>query len=210
MLTTVVTTSKSRMRMEGATVSTDAAVREIDGVRLPRAGDWVIDPAHTSIEAVARHMVITKVRGRFEEFSGTIHIDEEPTRSWAEIAIKAASINTNAPDRDAHLRSPDFLNADEYPELTFRSTKLSHRGGDRYEVVGDLTIRGVTRPVTLDVESGGVATDPFGQTKVLFSASTMLERESWGMNWNQALEAGGVLVSKSLDIEIEVQAVLQN
>ena len=191
-------------------MSTDAAVREIDGVRLPRAGDWVIDPAHTSIEAVARHMVITKVRGRFEEFSGTIHIDEEPTRSWAEIAIKAASINTNAPDRDAHLRSPDFLNADEYPELTFRSTKLSHRGGDRYEVVGDLTIRGVTRPVTLDVESGGVATDPFGQTKVLFSASTMLERESWGMNWNQALEAGGVLVSKSLDIEIEVQAVLQN
>ena len=196
--------------MEGAAVSRDAAVREIDGVRLPQAGDWVIDPAHTSIEAVARHMVITKVRGRFEEFSGTIHIDEEPTRSWAEIAIKAASINTNAPDRDAHLRSPDFLNADEYPELTFRSTKLSHRGGDRYEVVGDLTIRGVTRPVTLDVESGGVATDPFGQTKVLFSASTMLERESWGMNWNQALEAGGVLVSKSLDIEIEVQAVLQN
>jgi polyisoprenoid-binding protein YceI len=191
-------------------VSTNTAVREVNGVRLPRAGDWVIDQAHTSIEAVARHMVITKVRGRFEEFSGTIHIDEDPEKSWAEASIKAASINTNAPDRDAHLRSPDFLNADEYPELTFRSTKLSHRGGDRYDVVGDLTIRGVTRPVTLDVESGGVATDPFGQTKALFSASTMLERESWGMNWNQALEAGGVLVSKSLDIEIEAQAVLQN
>jgi polyisoprenoid-binding protein YceI len=191
-------------------MGTDTAVREIDGVRLPQAGDWVIDPKHTSIEAIARHMVITKVRGRFEEFSGTIHIDEDPTKSWAEASIKAASINTNAPDRDGHLRSPDFLNADEYPELTFKSTKLSHKSGDHFEAVGDLTIRGETHPVTLEVEFGGVATDPFGQTKALFSASTKLERESWGMNWNQALEAGGVLVSKSLDIEIEVQAVLQN
>ena len=191
-------------------MSTDTAVREIDGVRLPQAGDWVIDPAHTSIEAVARHMVIAKVRGHFEEFSGSIHIDEDPTKSWAEVAIKAASINTNAPDRDAHLRSPDFLNADEYPELTFKSTKLSHKRGDRFEVVGDLTIRGETQPVTLEVEFGGVVTDPFGQTKALFSATTKLERETWGMNWNQALEAGGVLVSKSLDVEIDVQAVLQS
>jgi polyisoprenoid-binding protein YceI len=190
-------------------VSTETAVREIDGVRLPQVGDWVIDPAHTSIEAVARHMVISKVRGRFEEFSGTIHIDEDPTKSWAEASIKASSINTNAPDRDGHLRSPDFLNADEYPELTFKSTKLSHKSGDRFEAVGDLTIRGETHPVTLDVEFGGVAADPFGQTKALFSASTKLERETWGMNWNQALETGGVLVSKSLDVEIEVQAVLQ-
>ena len=191
-------------------MSTDTAVREIDGVTLPQAGDWVIDPAHTSIEAVARHMVIAKVRGRFEEFSGTIRIDEDPTKSWAEIAIKAASINTNAPDRDGHLRSPDFLNAEEYPELAFKSTRLSHQRGNRFEVLGDLTIRGETRPVTLDVEFGGVVTDPFGQTKALFSATTKLEREAWGMNWNQALEAGGVLVSKSLDVEIEVQAVLQS
>jgi len=191
-------------------VSTDTAVREIDGVRLPQAGAWVIDPAHSSIEAVARHMVITKVRGRFEDFSGTIHVDEDPTKSRAEVAIKAASINTNAPDRDAHLRSPDFLNSDEYPELTFRSTRLSHKRDNRFEVVGDLTIRGETQPVTLEVKLGGVVTDPFGQTKALFSASTKLERETWGMNWNQALEAGGVLVSKSLDVEIEVQAVLQS
>ncbi len=196
--------------MEGTAVSTDTAVREIDGVRLPQAGDWVIDPAHTSIEAVARHMVVTKVRGRFEEFSGTIHIDEDPTKSWVEVAIKAASINTNAPDRDAHLRSPDFLNADEYPELIFKSTRLSHKRDSRFEVVGDLTIRGKTQPVTLEVEFGGVVTDPFGQTKALFSATTKLERETWGMNWNQALEAGGVLVSKSLDIDIDVQAVLQS
>lgn len=191
-------------------MSTDTAVREVDGVELPQAGDWVIDPAHTSIEAVARHMVITKVRGRFEEFSGSIHIDEDPTKSWAEVAIKAASINTNAPDRDAHLHSPDFLNADEYPELIFKSTGLSHKRDNRFEVVGDLTIRGETKPVTLDVEFGGVVTDPFGQTKALFSATTKLERETWGMNWNQALEAGGVLVSRSLDVEIEVQAVLQS
>jgi polyisoprenoid-binding protein YceI len=191
-------------------VSTDTAVREINGVELPQTGDWVIDPAHSSIEAVARHMVVTKVRGHFEEFSGALHIDEDPTKSWAEASIKAASINTNAPDRDAHLRSPDFLNADEYPELTFKSTRLAHKSGRRFEVVGDLTIRGETHPVTLDVEFGGVVTDPFGQVKALFSASTKLEREKWGVNWNQALEAGGVLVSKTLDIEIEVQATLQS
>ena len=191
-------------------MSTDTAVREINGVELPQTGDWVIDPAHSSIEAVARHMVVTKVRGHFEEFSGTVHIDEDPAKSWAEASIKAASINTNAPDRDAHLRSPDFLNADEYPELTFKSTRLGHKGGRRFEVVGDLTIRGETHPVTLDVQFGGVVTDPFGQVKALFSASTKLEREKWGVNWNQALEAGGMLVSKTLDIEIEVQATLQS
>jgi polyisoprenoid-binding protein YceI len=190
-------------------VSTDTAVRVIEGVELPQAGEWVFDPAHTSIEAVARHMVVTKVRGRFEDVSGTLHIDEDPTKSWAEASIKAASINTSAPDRDAHLRSPDFLNADEFPELTFKSTRLSRKGGNGFVVEGDLTIRGETHPVTLDVEFGGVVTDPFGQTKALFSASTKLERENWGMNWNQALETGGVLVSKSLDVEIEIQAVLQ-
>jgi polyisoprenoid-binding protein YceI len=198
------------LKREGTAVSTRTAVREIEGVELPQAGEWVFDPAHSSIEAVARHMVVTKVRGKFEDISGTLHIEEDPTKSWAEVSIKAASINTSAPDRDAHLRSPDFLNADEFPELTFRSTKLSHKGGNRFEVEGDLTIRGETRPVTLDVEFEGVVTDPFGQTKALFSASTKLEREQWGMNWNQALETGGVLVSKSLDVEIEIQAVLQS
>ena len=191
-------------------MSTDTAVRVIRGVELPRAGDWVIDPAHSSIEAVARHMVVAKVRGRFEELSGTLHIDEDPNKSWAEASIKAASINTSAPDRDAHLRSPDFLNADEFPELTFKSTRLGPQGSNHFEVDGELTIRGETRQVTLDVEFGGVVTDPFGQTKALFSATTKLEREKWGMNWNQALETGGVLVSKSLDVEIEIQAVLQS
>jgi polyisoprenoid-binding protein YceI len=191
-------------------VNADTAVRQINGVELPQTGDWVIDPAHSSIEAVARHMVVTKVRGHFEEFSGTVHIDEDPSKSWAEASMKAASINTNAPDRDAHLRSPDFLNADEFPELIFKSTRLGHQVGNRFEVVGDLTIRGETHPVILDVAFGGVVTDPFGQTKALFSASTKLEREKWGVNWNQALETGGVLVSKSLDVEIEIQAVLQS
>ena len=106
-------------------MSTDPAVRKVDGVELPSAGTWVIDPDHTSIEAVARHMMFTKVRGRLHEFSGAIHVDEDPTKSWAEATIKAASIDTNAADRDDHLRSPDFLDAETFPEITFKSTKLS-------------------------------------------------------------------------------------
>jgi len=191
-------------------MSTDPAVRKVDGVELPSAGTWVIDPDHTSIEAVARHMMFTKVRGRLHEFSGAIHVDEDPTKSWAEATIKAASIDTNAADRDDHLRSPDFLDAETFPEITFKSTKLSSRNKGRFEVTGDLTIRGETRPVTLDVDFHGVATDPWGQAKAAFTATGKLQREDWGMTWNQALEAGGVLVSKSLDLEIEAQTILQS
>lgn len=190
-------------------MSTDTAVRKVDGVELPSAGTWVIDPDHTSIEAVARHMMFTKVRGRLHEFSGAIHVDEDPAKSWAEATIKAASIDTNAADRDDHLRSPDFLDAETFSEITFKSSKLTSRNKGRFEVTGDLTIRGETRPVTLDVDFHGVATDPWGQAKAAFTATGKLQREDWGMTWNQALEAGGVLVSKSLDIEIEAQAILQ-
>ncbi len=191
-------------------MSTDPAVRKVDGVELPSARTWVIDPDHTSIEAVARHMMFTKVRGRLHEFSGAIHVDEDPTKSWAEATIKAASIDTNADDLDDHLRSPDFLDAETFPEITFKSTKLSSRNKGRFEVTGDLTIRGETRPVTLDVDFHGVATDPWGQAKAAFTATGKLQREDWGMTWNQALEAGGVLVSKSLDLEIEAQTILQS
>lgn len=191
-------------------MSTDTAVRKVAGIDLPSAGTWVIDQDHTSIEAVARHMMFTKVRGRLHEFSGAIHVDEDPAKSWAEATIKAASIDTNAADRDDHLRSPDFLDAETFPEITFKSTKVTSRDQGRFEVTGDLTIRGETRPVTLDVDFHGVATDPWGQAKAAFTATGKLERENWGMTWNQALEAGGVLVSKSLDIEIEAQAILQS
>jgi len=190
-------------------MSTDPAVRKVDGVELPSAGRGS-STRTTRASAVARHMMFTKVRGRLHEFSGAIHVDEDPTKSWAEATIKAASIDTNAADRDDHLRSPDFLDAETFPEITFKSTKLSSRNKGRFEVTGDLTIRGETRPVTLDVDFHGVATDPWGQAKAAFTATGKLQREDWGMTWNQALEAGGVLVSKSLDLEIEAQTILQS
>ena len=173
--------------------------------RLPAAGTWNIDPAHSSIEATARHMMITKVRGRFNEFTGTIHVDEDPTKSWAEATIKSASIDTNSPQRDEHLRSPDFLDVENYPELTFRSTGLEKVSDERFKATGNLTIRGVTKPVTLDVEFGGVGTNPWGVEVAMFSATTEIDREEFGMTWNQALEAGGVLVGKKITISIEAQ-----
>lgn len=191
-------------------MSTDSAVRALDGATQLHEGTWVLDPTHSSIEAVARHMMISKVRGRFHEFSGAIHVDEDPSKSWAEATIKATSIDTTVPDRDNHLRSPDFLDVENHPEITFRSTSLTDGGEGRYVAVGDLTIRGVAKPVTLDVTFHGVADDPFGNTKGLFSATGKLEREDWGITWNAALESGGVLVSKSLEFEIEAQVVRQS
>ena len=191
-------------------MSTDSAVRELDRATQLQEGTWAIDPGHSSIEAVARHMMISKVRGRFHEFSGAIHVDENPAKSWAEATIKAASIDTTSPDRDNHLRSPDFLDVENHPEITFRSTSLTDQGEGRYLAKGDLTVRGVTKPVTLNVTFHGVAVDPFGNTKGLFSATGKLDREDWGITWNAALESGGVLVSKSLDFEIEAQVVRQS
>ena len=191
-------------------MSTDSAVRELDRATQLQEGTWVIDPSHSSIEAVARHMMISKVRGRFHEFSGAIHVDKDPTKSWAEATIKAASIDTTSPDRDNHLRSPDFLDVENHPEVTFRSTSLTDQGDGRYLAEGDLTIRGVTKPVTLNVTFHGVAVDPFANTKGLFSATGKLDREDWGITWNAALESGGVLVRRSLDFEIEAQVVRQS
>lgn len=190
-------------------MATDRLTRTVDGVEVPAPGTYVLDPAHTTIEAVARHLMLTKVRGRFGEFSGTIHIDQDPARSWAEATIVAASIDTGSPDRDDHLRSPDFLDAATHPELTFKSTSVKHNKANSFEVTGDLTIRGVSNPITLDVEVQGAATDPWGKARALFSAGGVLEREDWGITWNQTLEAGGVLVSKKLTLEIEAQAVRQ-
>ena len=171
------------------------------------AGDWDFEPNHTSIEAVARHMMFTKVRGKFTEFSGTVHVGDTPEESRVEITIQAPSIDTGVAARDAHLRSPDFLDVEKYPTLSFRSTKVVAAGEDGLAVTGDLTIRDVTKPITLDVKFEGTAVDPWGGTRAIFSASAELAREEWGMTWNAALEAGGVLVSKTFQIEIEAQAV---
>lgn len=176
----------------------------------PKAGTWVIDPAHSSIEAIARHMMVSKVRGRFESFSGTLEVGEDPTDSSVEVWIDAKSINTAEEKRDQHLRSPDFLDADEHPQLNFRSTEIEHLEGDRYRMVGDLTIRGESHPVELDVQYFGTNQDPWGSERALFQATTELDRENWDITWNQALETGGVLVGKKLKVELDVQLVPQD
>jgi polyisoprenoid-binding protein YceI len=190
-------------------MSQSVGLREVEGVVTPPAGTWVVDPQHSSVEAVARHLMVSKVRGRFGEYSGVIHIGEDPQESWAEAVISAASIDTNAPDRDAHLRSPDFMDVESFPELKFRSTSLRSDGDHKWKAEGDLTIRGVTKPITLEVELLGINTDPFGNTRAQFSATGRLDREAYGMTWNAALESGGVLLGRYLDIEIEISAVLQ-
>lgn len=170
----------------------------------------MIDPAHSDVQFVARHMMISKVRGRFREFEGWLDIAERPEDSSVEVVIQAASIDTGDSQRDAHLRSPDFLDVEQFPEIRFRSTSVRPAGDDdRYEVVGDLTIRGVTRPVTLDVEFEGIAVDPWGGTRAGFVASGEINREDFDVTWNQALETGGFLVGKGVRVELDVEAVLQ-
>lgn len=178
----------------------------IDRVGLA-PGEWVLDTSHSSVEFVARHLVVAKVRGRFANFSGAIHIAENLEDSWAEASIAADSIDTRDPKRDEHLRSPDFLDVANFPELTFRGREVRHVEGSRWEVTGDLTIRGVTRPVTLDVDFNGTVVDPYGNEKAVFSASTTINREDFGLTWNVALETGGVVVGKDVRIELEVEAV---
>lgn len=171
----------------------------------PEVGTWAIDGAHTVVGFTARHLMAAKVRGSFNTVNGTIDIAENPEGSTVEVSIDAGSINTGAEDRDAHLRSPDFLDVENHPTLTFRSTAV-RRDGDDYLVDGELTIRDITKPVTLDLEYHGVATDPWGNAKALFSATAKIEREDWGLTWNAPLEAGGWLVGKTVSIELEIQA----
>ncbi len=171
---------------------------------------WQIDPAHSQIQFAVRHMMISNVRGRFESFTGTVEFDEEqPTRSSVEVQIEAASINTRDPQRDGHLRSPDFLNADAYPYLTFRSKRIEQLDPTHGRIVGDLTIRDVTREVVLDVEYSGQAKSPWGTTSAGFSATTTINRKDWGLTWNHALETGGVLVGDEVRISIELEVVKQ-
>lgn len=171
------------------------------------AGTWEIDTAHTSVGFTARHMMITKVRGSFAELSGTIRTAEDPAQSSVTATIQTASISTNEPTRDGHLKSPDFLDVEKYPTIEFASTAV--RGaGDTYEVDGNLTIRGVTRPVTLNVEATGVGKDPWGGTRAGFEASAEISRSDFGMTFNQTLETGGVLVSDKVQIHLEIEAVL--
>jgi polyisoprenoid-binding protein YceI len=174
-------------------------------------GTWVIDPVHTNLGFHARHAMVTTVRGSFQEFSGTITIDpDHPERSSAEVEIKAASVTTRAKDRDAHLVSPDFLDAERHPTLTFRSTRVEAGDDpDQFVLWGDLTIRGVTKPVRLDMTFHGTAVDPFGNLRAGFEGETTVNRKDWDLNWNAPLEAGGFLVGDKVKLHLDVSAIKQ-
>jgi polyisoprenoid-binding protein YceI len=169
---------------------------------------WDIDTSHSSVGFTVRHLVISQVHGRFSRWSGSLLLDEEnPAASTIEARIETASIDTNEPKRDAHLRSADFFNAEKHPVMTFRSTGVAPAGADGYRMTGDLTISGITRSVTLDVDAMGKARDPWGGERLGFSARTTIDRRDFGLNWNQALEAGGVLVGEKVEINLEIEAV---
>jgi polyisoprenoid-binding protein YceI len=171
---------------------------------------WTIDPAHSVVELAVKHMMFSTVKGRFPKVAGTIALNEaDQTASSVVAEIETASVDTGEPTRDAHLRSPDFLHAETFPLITFRSTEFVPRGRDRVVVVGDLTIHGVTREVSLDVELLGTGLDPWGNQRAGFSATTTINRRDFGLTWNQALEAGGVLVSDQVKISLEIQATAQ-
>ncbi len=182
------------------------ATRSYDGVTIPEPGTFVIDSAHTTVGFVARHLMVSKVRGSFDDITGSITVGGDPLASSVEVKIAAASINTGAPDRDNHLRSGDFLDAETYPHLYFRSLRVARGAGTEFDLVGELTIRGVTREVELEVEFDGIVLNPWGQEVIGFTATTEIDREEFGITWNQALETGGVLVGKKVKIEISAQA----
>ena len=187
-----------------ATVAPAASFPEIAGV----TGDYTVDTAHTRIGFSARHAMVTTVRGAFTDFEGSAHLDTaNPAASAVSITIKTASVDTGSADRDGHLRSGDFFDAETHPHISFTSTAVSQVSDDTYRVVGNLGIKDVTAPVTVDFVFSGSALDPFGNTRVGFEAVLEIKRSDWGLTWNAALETGGVLVSDKIKIELDVSAI---
>lgn len=172
-------------------------------------GTWLIDSTHSEINFSVKHLMISKVRGDFSEFSGKIVTRENPENTTVQGNIQTASLSTNDANRDTHLRSEDFFNVDTFPEITFESTNIAHVKNDDYLLHGKLTIKGETRIVELKLELGGIAVDPYGQTKVAASAVTKISRADFGLTWNVALETGGVLVGDEITITLDIQATLQ-
>ena len=180
---------------------------ETRGIEIPQAGSWAIDAAHSTVSFVAKHMMVSKVRGSFKNVTGELHVADTIEGSSVEAVIDAASIDTGTEQRDAHLRSPDFLDVERFPELRFKSKQVERTGPTTLKVVGDLSIRDVTRPVVLDVEYEGQVPNMHGGLRAAFSATTEIDRDAFGITWNMALETGGVLVGKRVKIELEIAAV---
>jgi polyisoprenoid-binding protein YceI len=169
---------------------------------------WTIDNAHSLAEFSVKHMMIATVKGRFGSMEGTLHIDEaRPERSWVEATIDVGSIDTREPNRDAHLKSDDFFNAERYPKITFRSTRVERVDDERWRVIGDLTIRDVTKEVALDTTFLGQVTDAWGKQRAAFEARTELNRREFGLKWNAPIETGGVVVGDRVKVELEISAV---
>lgn len=169
---------------------------------------WTLDPTHSIAEFAVKHMMLTTVKGRFRDVQATLQVNEDdPTRSSVVATIDVASIDTNVPDRDAHLRSDDFLNAEKYPHITFRSTRIEPAGGDGWKVIGGLTIRDVTREVTLVTDFEGRITDPWGNDRAAFTAETVISRKDFNVRWNQLLETGGMVVGDNVRITLNIEAV---
>ncbi|MEU0586971.1 YceI family protein [Streptomyces sp. NPDC006132] len=193
-------------RTDTETAATTGAAVTPDLAAL--TGDYTIDPAHSTIGFVARHAMVTNVKGSFQDFTGTLHLDgTDPSRSTASLDVVMDSIETGNADRDGHLKSADFFKADEFPTMTFRSTKAEALGGDEYRITGDLTILGTTRPLSIDLEFNGAAKDPFGNERVGFEGKAEILRSEWGLTWNAALETGGVLVSDKIRLNFDISAI---
>ena len=183
--------------------------RQVGDVVLPAAGTWEIDPVHADVAFTGRHFMVTKVRGRFTDVSGAVVVGEDLNDSRVDVVIATASVESGSAARDEHLRSPELFDVEQFPEATFRSVSVDWQGTHGV-VQGDLTIHGVTRRVPLEVTFEGYVRDPWGGDRAIFSATTRVNREDFGVTWNVALEAGGVLVSKEVTIDIEVETVLRS
>jgi polyisoprenoid-binding protein YceI len=183
--------------------------RIADGTEVPVAGAYGLDASHSHVGFSVRHAMVSRTKGQFAEVSGTVHIAEDPIESWVEVDIPVASLDSRDEKRDGHLLSADFFDAENHPSLHYRSTKVTPADDRRWNVEGELTIKGVTRPVGLEVTFEGGAKDPWGNSRIGFTAHAEVNREDFGLTWNQALETGGVLVGKSVKIDIEAEAVQQ-
>jgi polyisoprenoid-binding protein YceI len=195
-------------RKNSDTAVATAPGAQVDPALAALSGEYTIDPAHSNIGFTVRHAMVTNVRGSFGEYEGKLVLDgTEPARSTAAIDVAIASIDTGIADRDGHLRSGDFFDAEKFPKMTFRSTGAEQLGGDKYRISGDLTIKDVTRPVAIDLEFQGSATDVYGNERVGFEGGTEILRSDWGLTWNAALETGGVMVSDKVKLNFDISAI---